>query len=195
MRGDVLFAILENLVQSAEGMADFFVVMAQTKYGASARELSYRIASKHHLSSSKNRKDMQAFYNIVHYLEKDGLITKEGKRGKKVLKITLLGVKRYDKIKEKREGALFPDVGSYHSEKRKRGVVIVVFDIPEKDRRKRDWLRYALRELGFTLVQRSVWMGKTILPREFISDLRALGLDKFVEIFQVSAAGSLRHLL
>jgi len=71
---------------------------------------------------------------------------------------------------------------------------IVIFDIPEREREKRDWLRIALKNLNFNMVQKSVWIGKAKLPKEFVQDLNRMNIFTYVEIFAVTKAGSLRSL-
>lgn len=71
---------------------------------------------------------------------------------------------------------------------------IVSFDIPERDRGKRAWLRAVLKNLKFIKIQESVWAGKVELPEEFFVALRMLGLLTYVEIFAVTKAGSLRQI-
>jgi hypothetical protein len=55
-------------------------------------------------------------------------------------------------------------------------------------------MRSALKNLGFRMIQKSVWVGKVTLPEDFLSDLRQLNLISCVEIFEVNKAGSLRHI-
>ena len=69
---------------------------------------------------------------------------------------------------------------------------IIAFDIPEAYRGKRDWLREALRCLGFRLLQRSVWYGKRKIPESFLRDLRKHGLLRYVHIFLIEKAGTVR---
>ncbi len=71
---------------------------------------------------------------------------------------------------------------------------IVLFDIPEKESAQRAWLREVLKNLKFTMLQKSVWVGNSSLPEEFMNDLRARGIDKFVEILAVTKSGTLRQL-
>jgi DNA-binding transcriptional regulator PaaX len=71
---------------------------------------------------------------------------------------------------------------------------IVTFDIPESMKKKREWLRFALKRLGFTMLHKSVWIGKVTLPVEFLNDLDSLGLLPYVHILAVTKAGSLKHL-
>lgn len=68
---------------------------------------------------------------------------------------------------------------------------IVIFDIPERERRKRDALRIELVAAGFAPLQKSVWCGERPLPPDFIELVDALQLRPFVHIFSVAAGGTL----
>lgn len=63
--------------------------------------------------------------------------------------------------------------------------MIVIFDIPEKKRLYRDWLRSELIGFGFELIQKSVWYGPK-LPKEFINYLEQRNILKYVRFFKVS---------
>lgn len=78
--------------------------------------------------------------------------------------------------------------------KQSRELKLVIFDIPEKDKGKRDWLRDVLKNLGFVKLQQSVWAGRAVLPEAFFDALRALGLLSYVEILAVTKTGSLKHV-
>lgn len=60
---------------------------------------------------------------------------------------------------------------------------IVSFDIPEKNRKYRDWLRYELISFGFEFVQQSLWFGPA-LPKEFIEHLHKEKLLQYIKIFK-----------
>lgn len=63
---------------------------------------------------------------------------------------------------------------------------ILAFDIPEKNRRKRRWLREQLKIFGYELLQKSLWLGPGPLPNEFLERLEKLRIRKNVKIFTVS---------
>ncbi len=63
--------------------------------------------------------------------------------------------------------------------------LIIIFDIPEKKKRYREWLRNELVGFGFNLVQKSVWIGPG-LPKEFIEYLNETGLLKHIRFFQAT---------
>lgn len=63
--------------------------------------------------------------------------------------------------------------------------LMVIFDIPEDERRKRHHLRLLLRELKFKQVQKSVWVS-SLDGRAYIrSEVEQYGLDDYVELFEV----------
>ena len=70
-------------------------------------------------------------------------------------------------------------------------LLIVMFDIPEKQKNKRQWIRSALKEMGFKMIQKSVWSGKVSLSRRFLEDLSKLNLVDYVDIFTAMKLGSL----
>lgn len=107
-------------------------------------------------------------------------------KGRPYLELTNAGEKKF-----KRRFALFLQ------NKRWDGYfMIVVFDIPEQDKRAREDLRKKLSELGFGMLQKSVW----ISPYHFEEDMRDFLLLKGLEdeAFVLSAkrlwAGDLKKL-
>lgn len=62
---------------------------------------------------------------------------------------------------------------------------ILIFDIPERKKEYRNWLRNALYALDFKQLQKSVFIGKNPLPGSFIKEISYLGLDEFINIFSI----------
>lgn len=62
--------------------------------------------------------------------------------------------------------------------------MIIAFDIPEQYKRKRAWLRFELKNLGFEMLQKSLWLGPAPLPKEFLKTLSDLNLLNFVKFFE-----------
>lgn len=69
---------------------------------------------------------------------------------------------------------------------------IIIFDIPEKDRKLRNWLRDQIKLWGFTMIQKSVWLGTGPMPKEFHKRAILLGIDKFIKIFDVRDSKDLK---
>ena len=68
---------------------------------------------------------------------------------------------------------------------------LVIFDIPERERKKRDIIRMELVGCGFQLLQQSVWIGHNPLPEDFIERIDTLRLKNNVRIFSVRDVGTL----
>ena len=60
-----------------------------------------------------------------------------------------------------------------------------MFDIPEKNKRAREWIRRQLKFWNFKMEQESVWIGYGPLPEEFKKRLIELKVDNGVKIFNV----------
>ena len=71
---------------------------------------------------------------------------------------------------------------------------LVIFDIPERERRKRDAIRAELIACNFTRLQKSVWMGSNPLPEDFIALVDDLRLDWKVHIFSIQGKGTLQEI-
>ena len=68
---------------------------------------------------------------------------------------------------------------------------LVIFDISERERKKRNVIRAELVGCNFQQLQRSVWIGYNPLPEDFIELVDALHLKKSVHIFSVKEKGTL----
>ncbi len=77
---------------------------------------------------------------------------------------------------------------------REMGITIVSYDIPVKENYWRDWLRSALKNLEFKMLQESVWIGECALPKDFIKDLKEFRIFKYLEIFAVTRTGTIKKL-
>ncbi len=63
---------------------------------------------------------------------------------------------------------------------------LLVFDIPESDRSKRDWLRYQIKKFHYIQIQQSVWYGPSPLPEDFLKYLKKINIQNNIKIFNVS---------
>src|SRR3990167_471758 len=58
--------------------------------------------------------------------------------------------------------------------------LIVMYDIPSGLKKERDWLRRHLVKFGYIMIQKSVWLGPSPLPKEFLSYLKKIEIgDNF----------------
>lgn len=95
----------------------------------------------------------------IHRLQKKQFIQCERRGNKLLFMLTEEGEREVENIKAK--------LASSKPKKWDGKWRVIVFDVPEKLRGKRDVLRRALVSLGFMRLQRSVWVYPHILPQEF----------------------------
>ena len=150
--------------------------------------------SKRQKEREMERTARHRYYSLLSSLKRDGLIKEATVNNKQILKLTVQGKDKLGKLKDQAEK--FPDLPSNEfPAKPSNTFVVVTFDIPEKMRRERSWLREALKNVGLEMIQKSVWIGKVKIPKELLDDLYTLRLTKFVEIFEINKRGSLEHIL
>lgn len=63
---------------------------------------------------------------------------------------------------------------------------VVIFDIKEKERKQRDWLRDKLKEIGFGMIQESVWISPYDIGEDFREFVVSLGLGEDVFVMEVN---------
>ncbi len=143
------------------------------------------------------------YYPMGHRQLYEYLYGKDGRLNKNSLSSTLSRMKRKGLLKTKgREWTITPE-GKELLESRKRSDIrrffsnhrstsknnekrlIIIFDIPEKRKRHREWLRSELIGLGFDLIQKSVWFGPA-LPKEFVVYMKKIKLLKHVRFFRAN---------
>jgi|SRR3989338_3759617 len=64
---------------------------------------------------------------------------------------------------------------------------IIAFDIPEKDRAVRRWLRNQIKIFGYKMLQQSLWIGPGPLPTLFLKRLEELKIRKNVKTFRIAS--------
>ena len=58
--------------------------------------------------------------------------------------------------------------------------LIVMYDIPHNLKKERDWFRRHLIKFGYVMIQKSVWVGPSPLPKDFLGYLKEIKIgDKF----------------
>ena len=64
--------------------------------------------------------------------------------------------------------------------------LIVMFDIPELRKAERNWFRLHLIKFGYIMIQKSVWVGPSPLPKDFVSYIKKIGLQSCVRNFKLA---------
>ena len=58
--------------------------------------------------------------------------------------------------------------------------LIVMYDIPNDKKKERDWFRRSLKRFDYIMIQKSVWVGPSPIPKDFLNYLKSIGLfNKF----------------
>ena len=64
--------------------------------------------------------------------------------------------------------------------------LLVVYDIPEDRKKERDWFRFHLKKFHFVMIQRSVWVGPSPLPKEFLDYIKKIRLKDSIKTFKLA---------
>ena len=139
---------------------------------------------------AEKRRARNALLNLLSRLSEEGLVERAEDGG---IVITSKGLE-HAKIKSPTP-PWFKIYKQSSKPSKNSGLKLVIFDIPEKDRIQRDWLRFKLKQLGFRQMQMSVWWGRGSLPEEFIADLEKYIILPYVHILSVSKKGTISTFL
>jgi DNA-binding transcriptional regulator PaaX len=67
----------------------------------------------------------------------------------------------------------------------KNNKILIIFDIPEKKKKVREWIRNQIKDWDFKMVQKSVWISYGPLPEEFSERLKFLKVDDGVKVYNL----------
>jgi len=107
---------------------------------------------------------------ILWRLRKKGLVEKK----EKCYRLTFLGLNFVKKFQEKNTEKPWDDKWR-----------IIMFDIPEKRRKDRNWLRTQLINLEYKLLQESVFIGKQPFKEDFFEELTNRNLYQYIRLLTV----------
>ena len=136
-------------------------------------------------------RNRQQFHRTLQYMKKQGLVMKKETRKSTAWTLTKQG---RDTLLAYRRLRADPFSSRHIAFPRPQGggLTIVAFDIPEKERRKRDWVRRCLVEMEFKPLQKSVWVAHGGVHEDFVHALRERKLLGAVHIFAVTRHGTIR---
>ena len=179
-RGELTLKILEAIKAGAESITEVFEALAPA-YTPSQRRQRARIRERIYYKEL----DRQRLYSLIHKLKKEGLIKTPSPFGW----LTEKGESKIEKLKEQ-----ISCRRDYQIEKTSE-LTIVTFDIPEKYREHRNWIRDVLKNLGFNALQKSVFIGYIKIPHEFIQELDKKSMLHHVQIFSIGKSGTLKDYI
>jgi len=110
------------------------------------------------------------------YIQKTGLAEKNDER----LILTLKGQKY---IKRKIDSL---QQFYFNFDKNAPKNLIVMFDVPETRKAEREWLRWHLKKFNYFMIQKSVWVGPSPLPKEFLDYIEKIKIKDGFKTFKLA---------
>lgn len=194
MKGEITLKILEYIANSTIDSIDRLEAFLVAGYGASLHKMDFeygqikRARERREVGTKEINAPRHRAFQFIHCLKRDELIKESGIRGKSWT-VTDRGIFKMRELQGRRKNYAKVDYPKEGGE-----LLLVIFDIPESLRAKRNWLRCVLRNMGFSMIQKSVWAGKVKLPQEFIDDIKTQGLLPFIEVLAITKSGSLKQI-
>lgn len=165
--------VLERIAQVGEGVLDAFLPRRHSETRIMRDILG--LDSWRHISR-------KTFSTTLSRLKKDGLVERSGTMRSAIWHLTDAGRRSVEKDR----------IITSDRAKKEDGIGrLVIFDIPEQERRKRDTVRSELICADFKQLQKSVWIGYRPLPLAFLVLLDDLRLKGKVHIFSIQNEGTI----
>ena|SRR3989344_4874526 len=64
--------------------------------------------------------------------------------------------------------------------------LMVMYDIPHNLKKERDWFRRHLVKFGYVMIQKSVWVGPSPLPKSFLDYLKEIKIGDSFKTFKLA---------
>lgn len=184
--------VLDILQSGAETTIDLIDAMT-SGYQESYRKLKrfQRNTNARGSKWSDVYEDKKKFYALLSHLKSQGFVISKKQGRNSIWRITQNGMEKLSVIRERN---LYSKESASYKAENEDTFKIIAYDVPSAENRKRWWLRAALNNLGFEILQKSVWVGKKKLPEEFLNDLDERNMFSYVQIFEVRKSGTLKEL-
>ncbi len=123
-----------------------------------------------------NKYSDRTLRTTVDRLKNKGLIEKElsgivlSKQGKEYVRKKIDSLRQFDK----------PENFS------KDRNLLIMFDVPVEKKAEREWFRWHLKKFGYIMIQHSVWVGPSPLPKEFNDYIKKIKLDGCIKTFKLA---------
>ncbi len=185
--------ILQTLQEGALTFADLLINMSLTPlrhpYKGFPALLSRKDVSIKRLFNNMAdlSQEKRKFRDVLYNLRRDGLVTSSKADENTMWQLSQKGTKELKKLANEPQRRYIKESSAE--------VTVISYDIPERNRRDRDWLRSILRLLDFKILHQSVWLGKNKIPSILLGDLRERNIHKFIHIFTIGKQGSLKQIL
>jgi len=64
--------------------------------------------------------------------------------------------------------------------------LIVMYDVPETKKAEREWLRWHLKKFDYEMIQKSVWVGPSPLPKDFLNYIKKIEIEDSLKTFKLA---------
>lgn len=181
--------ILRHIAQETAVTTASLCDVIFTDYHTSYKRLKgFQPKSKKLVAGRVSGQDKHRLYDMLSHLRRDQLVQKDVAGG---WRLTQKGKTRLQASIARFKRQLPPTI---YQKEIVDSWTILSYDIPEKYKRRRLWLRSVLKNIGFQMLHKSVWIGKAKIPENLILDLGKLNLLNYIEIIGITKQGTLRRL-
>jgi len=120
----------------------------------------------------------EQFSKLIYHLKKNNWIEVKSLKGHKTVILTKQGVDKALKAK-------FKSDDQKKTKRKDKKWLMIIFDVPEKSKVKRELLRSILKNLGYKLFQKSVWITPYDVSEKTEKALQFYTLDNYVRTFVI----------
>jgi len=195
MRGEKILKILEILEDMAVSTLDLLDMWLFEQprgiYGLERARLK-RAGQKKQLFFTELREyleEREKLSKLIYKLKREGFIL-EDKKNKKLI-LTKKGKLKLRFLKNKRS---VEETKNNESNQKDKDVIVVIYDVPESEHKKRHQLRNLLVNAGFSFVQKSVWIKQGKITEDFINFLKDLEVLHYTKIFKITQKGTIENI-
>jgi CRISPR-associated endonuclease Cas2 len=195
MRGEKILKILEILEDMAVSTLDLLDMWLFEQprgiYGLERAKLK-RAGQKKQLFFTELREyleEREKLSKLIYKLKREGFIL-EDKKNKKLI-LTKKGKLKLRFLKNKRS---VEETKSNESNQKDKDVIVIIYDVPESEYKRRHQLRNLLVNAGFSFVQKSVWIKQGKITEDFINFLKDLEVLHYVQIFKITQKGTIENI-
>lgn len=164
------FWILTTLLEM--GAASMEIFLNPSIYGDPSPYIFENFENKKTAKRKKAKLKESTIKQGIWRLKKQGFVEKKGNK----YFLTKAGKLVIEYVMKKRKAVNVKWDGKHR---------VVIFDIPEKERKARNWLRQELYLLNYQKLQESVFIGKYPLPADLIKDLKRNKIGNYVNYLLV----------
>jgi CRISPR-associated endonuclease Cas2 len=195
MRGEKILKILEILEDMAVSTLDLLDMWLFEQprgiYGLERARLK-RAGQKKQLFFAELREyleEREKLSKLIYKLKREGFIL-EDKKNKKLI-LTKKGKLKLRFLKNKRS---VKETKNNESNQKDKDVIVVIYDVPESEYKRRHQLRNLLVNAGFSFIQKSVWIKQGKITDDFINFLKDLEVLHYVQIFKITKKGTIENM-